>query len=144
MSLVETKEIPIWMWWLDFNIAFLMVWFLNYEAVVSVVPLNFTLYQVLTNLWRQKSLYHERNISFLFILFCLDVGFLYCSKCDFDCLIVATHISYVVCILPTGNMILSNIGHAEKRIYHSTLNVNNSLPSVLHQEHNWWYHGLAP
>ncbi|CBI31284.3 unnamed protein product, partial [Vitis vinifera] len=35
-----------------------------------------------------------------------------------------------------GNMILSDIGLAEKRINHATLNGNNSLPSVLHQKHN--------
>ncbi|XP_045795944.1 lysophospholipid acyltransferase LPEAT1-like isoform X1 [Trifolium pratense] len=31
-----------------------------------------------------------------------------------------------------GNLILSDIGLAEKRIYHAALNGNNSLPSVLH------------
>jgi len=30
-----------------------------------------------------------------------------------------------------GNLILSDIGLAEKRIYHAALNGNNSLPSVL-------------
>lgn len=33
-----------------------------------------------------------------------------------------------------GNLILSDIGLAEKRIYHAALNGNNSLPSVLHQK----------
>lgn len=32
------------------------------------------------------------------------------------------------------NLILSDIGLAEKRIYHAALNGNNSLPSVLHQK----------
>ncbi|CBI30954.3 unnamed protein product, partial [Vitis vinifera] len=35
-----------------------------------------------------------------------------------------------------GNMILSDIGLVEKRIYHATLNGNNSLCNVLHQKHN--------
>ncbi|XP_043709452.1 lysophospholipid acyltransferase LPEAT1-like isoform X2 [Telopea speciosissima] len=33
-----------------------------------------------------------------------------------------------------GNLILSDIGLAEKRVYHAALNGNNSLPSVLHQK----------
>ncbi|KAA8537663.1 hypothetical protein F0562_027347 [Nyssa sinensis] len=33
-----------------------------------------------------------------------------------------------------GNLTLSDIGLAEKRIYHAALNGNNSLPSVLHQK----------
>ncbi|KAE9586764.1 hypothetical protein Lal_00004820 [Lupinus albus] len=33
-----------------------------------------------------------------------------------------------------GNLVLSDIGLAEKRIYHASLNGNNSLPSVLHQK----------
>ncbi|TXG52269.1 hypothetical protein EZV62_021438 [Acer yangbiense] len=33
-----------------------------------------------------------------------------------------------------GNMIMSDIGLAEKRIYHAALNGNNSLPTVLHQK----------
>ncbi|XVF36145.1 hypothetical protein REPUB_Repub19eG0033200 [Reevesia pubescens] len=33
-----------------------------------------------------------------------------------------------------GNLILSDIGLPEKRIYHAALNGNNSLPSVLHQK----------
>ncbi|KAK9270982.1 hypothetical protein L1049_026570 [Liquidambar formosana] len=33
-----------------------------------------------------------------------------------------------------GNLIMSDIGLAEKRIYHAALNGNNSLPSVLHQK----------
>jgi hypothetical protein len=33
-----------------------------------------------------------------------------------------------------GNLILSDIGLQEKRIYHAALNGNNSLPSVLHQK----------
>ncbi|XLR32204.1 hypothetical protein HN51_052168 [Arachis hypogaea] len=33
-----------------------------------------------------------------------------------------------------GNLILADIGLAEKRIYHAALNGNNSLPSVLHQK----------
>ncbi|XP_021283712.1 lysophospholipid acyltransferase LPEAT1 isoform X1 [Herrania umbratica] len=33
-----------------------------------------------------------------------------------------------------GNLILSDIGLAEKRTYHAALNGNNSLPSVLHQK----------
>ncbi|KAG5018307.1 hypothetical protein JHK87_014162 [Glycine soja] len=33
-----------------------------------------------------------------------------------------------------GNLILSDIGLAEKRIYHAALNGNNSMPSVLHQK----------
>ncbi|CAL0327031.1 unnamed protein product [Lupinus luteus] len=33
-----------------------------------------------------------------------------------------------------GNLVLSDIGLAEKRIYHAALNGNNSLPSVLHQK----------
>ncbi|XWS24332.1 hypothetical protein CRYUN_Cryun28dG0092200 [Craigia yunnanensis] len=33
-----------------------------------------------------------------------------------------------------GNLILSDIGLAEKRIYHAALNGNNSLPCVLHQK----------
>ncbi|KAK8596755.1 hypothetical protein V6N13_001364 [Hibiscus sabdariffa] len=33
-----------------------------------------------------------------------------------------------------GNLILSDIGLAEKRIYHAALNGNNRLPSVLHQK----------
>ncbi|XVF73710.1 hypothetical protein PTKIN_Ptkin13bG0004600 [Pterospermum kingtungense] len=33
-----------------------------------------------------------------------------------------------------GNLILSDIGLAEKRIYHAAVNGNNSLPSVLHQK----------
>ncbi|KAF7829696.1 lysophospholipid acyltransferase LPEAT1 isoform X1 [Senna tora] len=33
-----------------------------------------------------------------------------------------------------GNLILSDIGLAEKRIYHAALNGNNSLPSVMHQK----------
>ncbi|PSR99709.1 Lysophospholipid acyltransferase [Actinidia chinensis var. chinensis] len=33
-----------------------------------------------------------------------------------------------------GNLILSDIGLAEKRIYHAVLNGNNSLTSVLHQK----------
>jgi lysophosphatidylcholine acyltransferase/lyso-PAF acetyltransferase len=31
-------------------------------------------------------------------------------------------------------MIMSDIGLAEKRIYHAALNGNNSLPTVLHQK----------
>ncbi|KAF8406397.1 hypothetical protein HHK36_008484 [Tetracentron sinense] len=33
-----------------------------------------------------------------------------------------------------GNLLLSDIGLAEKRIYHAALNGNNSLPNVLHQK----------
>jgi lysophosphatidylcholine acyltransferase/lyso-PAF acetyltransferase len=33
-----------------------------------------------------------------------------------------------------GNLIMSDIGLAEKRVYHAALNGNNSLPSVLHQK----------
>ena len=33
-----------------------------------------------------------------------------------------------------GNMTLSDIGLAEKRVYHAALNGNNSRPSVLHQK----------
>lgn len=33
-----------------------------------------------------------------------------------------------------GNLIVSDIGLPEKRIYHAALNGNNSLPSVLHQK----------
>ncbi|XP_039023008.1 lysophospholipid acyltransferase LPEAT1-like [Hibiscus syriacus] len=33
-----------------------------------------------------------------------------------------------------GNLIMSDIGLAEKRIYHAALNGNNCLPSVLHQK----------
>lgn len=33
-----------------------------------------------------------------------------------------------------GNLIMSDIGLAEKRDYHAALNGNNSLPSVLHQK----------
>jgi hypothetical protein len=33
-----------------------------------------------------------------------------------------------------GNLIQSDIGLPEKRIYHAALNGNNSLPSVLHQK----------
>ncbi|CAK9142816.1 unnamed protein product, partial [Ilex paraguariensis] len=33
-----------------------------------------------------------------------------------------------------GNLILSDIGLAEKRVYHTALNGNNSLPTVLHQK----------
>ncbi|XP_038715962.1 lysophospholipid acyltransferase LPEAT1-like isoform X1 [Tripterygium wilfordii] len=33
-----------------------------------------------------------------------------------------------------GNLIMSDIGLAEKRIYHAALNGNNSLPSVVHQK----------
>lgn len=33
-----------------------------------------------------------------------------------------------------GNLIMSDIGLAEKRIYHAALNGNNRLPSVLHQK----------
>ncbi|XP_056167804.1 lysophospholipid acyltransferase LPEAT1-like isoform X3 [Syzygium oleosum] len=33
-----------------------------------------------------------------------------------------------------GHLILSDIGLAEKRVYHAALNGNNSLPSVLHQK----------
>ncbi|OMO87623.1 Phospholipid/glycerol acyltransferase [Corchorus capsularis] len=33
-----------------------------------------------------------------------------------------------------GNLILSDIGLAEKRIYHAALNGNNRLPTVLHQK----------
>ncbi|KAJ0024926.1 hypothetical protein Pint_08916 [Pistacia integerrima] len=40
--------------------------------------------------------------------------------------------SRVACIV--GNLIMSDIGLAEKRIYHAALNGNNSLPSVLHQK----------
>lgn len=36
-----------------------------------------------------------------------------------------------------GNLILSDIGLAEKRIYHAALNGNNSLTSVLHQKEEW-------
>jgi len=36
-----------------------------------------------------------------------------------------------------GNLILSDIGLAEKRTYHAALNGNNSLPSVLHQKDEW-------
>lgn len=32
------------------------------------------------------------------------------------------------------NLTVSDIGLAEKRIYHAALNGNNSLPSVLHQK----------
>lgn len=43
-----------------------------------------------------------------------------------------------VCNLPVhfslqGNLILSDIGLAEKRVYHAALN-GNSLPRVLHQK----------
>lgn len=33
-----------------------------------------------------------------------------------------------------GNLLMSDIGLAEKRVYHAALNGNNSLPSVLHQK----------
>ncbi|TYI21034.1 hypothetical protein ES332_A06G009800v1 [Gossypium tomentosum] len=33
-----------------------------------------------------------------------------------------------------GNLIMSDIGLAEKRMYHAALNGNNRLPSVLHQK----------
>ncbi|PON40457.1 Phospholipid/glycerol acyltransferase [Parasponia andersonii] len=33
-----------------------------------------------------------------------------------------------------GNLVMSDIGLAEKRIYHGALNGNNSLPTVLHQK----------
>ncbi|XP_075648692.1 lysophospholipid acyltransferase LPEAT1 isoform X1 [Castanea sativa] len=33
-----------------------------------------------------------------------------------------------------GNLIMSDIGLPEKRVYHAALNGNNSLPSVLHQK----------
>ncbi|CAN1835827.1 Lysophospholipid acyltransferase LPEAT1, partial [Linum perenne] len=33
-----------------------------------------------------------------------------------------------------GNLVMSEIGLAEKRIYIAALNGNNSLPSVLHQK----------
>lgn len=38
-----------------------------------------------------------------------------------------------------GNFILSDIGLAEKRIYHATLNGNNTLPSVLHHKDNLFF-----
>lgn len=33
-----------------------------------------------------------------------------------------------------GGLTMSDIGLAEKRIYHAALNGNNRLPSVLHQK----------
>lgn len=33
-----------------------------------------------------------------------------------------------------GNLILSDIGLAEKRVYHAALNGNNSMPTVFHQK----------
>lgn len=33
-----------------------------------------------------------------------------------------------------GNLILSDIGLAEKRVYHTALNGNISKPTVLHQK----------
>ena len=40
-----------------------------------------------------------------------------------------------ICLLwLQGNLTMSDIGLAEKRIYHTALNGNISLPSVLHQK----------
>lgn len=47
---------------------------------------------------------------------------------DINCLVGAT----VFCV--QGNLIMSDIGLPEKRVYHAALNGNNSLPSVLHQK----------
>ena len=43
---------------------------------------------------------------------------------------------YCCCVIfcVQGNLIVSDIGLPEKRIYHAALNGNNSLPSVLHQK----------
>lgn len=38
-----------------------------------------------------------------------------------------------------GNLKLSDIGLAEKRIYHAALNGNNSLPRVLHHKEDWFF-----
>ena len=47
---------------------------------------------------------------------------------DINCLVGAT----VFCV--QGNLIMSDIGLPEKRVYHAALNGNNSLPSVLHRK----------
>ena len=44
------------------------------------------------------------------------------------------HISTFCLLWLQGNLTMSDIGLAEKRIYHTALNGNISLPSVLHQK----------
>lgn len=43
-------------------------------------------------------------------------------------------LTHLICLCLQGKLTMSDIGLAEKRIYHTALNGNNSLPSVLHQK----------
>lgn len=53
---------------------------------------------------------------------------------NFNPLYTCVRIDDLIPLVMQGNLLLSDIGLAEKRVYHAALNGNNSMPTVFHQK----------